>query len=54
MRVHQLAEAAAKAATAAAVGVGPSSLGTIFGDDFNSGEHFTPQVLNTTTQFPGV
>ncbi|KAF1936644.1 hypothetical protein EJ02DRAFT_427322 [Clathrospora elynae] len=54
MRVHELAEAAAKAATAAAVGAGPSSPGTIYGDDFNSGEQFTPQVLNTTTQFPGV
>jgi hypothetical protein len=54
MRVHELAEAAAKAATAAAVGAGPSSPGTIYGDDFYSGEQFTPQVLNTTTQFPGV
>jgi hypothetical protein len=38
MRVHELAEAAAKAATAAAVGAGPLSLGTIYGDDFNLGE----------------
>jgi hypothetical protein len=42
MRVHKLAKAAAKAAMAGAVGAGPSSSGTIYGNNFNSGEQFTP------------